>query len=904
MSKPNCAKGCGLSKVPNQNANEKRKCTVCGSQPVYPDEIWGCFLCWYYLCSRCYHADESTRAAIQSGIEERKTAEDKAKSAAMMADAAEREEKAKRATANAQAECKIREQKAAAEIEKNRKAQQARLKAEQDERDRVALQAKRQWEKEQEQLKNKRKQDQIAWYEKKIESVGNDLSSLNHRLELAKTQKVKMTENLKATNDKIKSYPERLAAQQKELRTMSKSGLDDAEKEMAKGEKEIESAIKKTGMQEQNVVKFLGLAAQMSGETLNTTGRSNQLNAALSCFGDLIGRKCRTKLLIETYAESEAECLAPFVSAFKSEGYVKMKSLKCKNQEEFDEILAIAEKEAQRAADEEKAAQGTAQENTANEEQETKEPNDDRKEEKTADPDDADDAEPMSAEELLTKYKLQKFWPKFEEEGWDDVQDWHEMTADDLKELGIKGGNAKKWNRLAKELKGEPIDDEPESTSLLNNMQKRCLKEICFSPDEWQHLEDEQDQTAREDLDGISDLLSVFFSRIHGGISQARELLDGFSSELNGPQKKAIKAAVAASADEKDDVPSDDAKDYDAAELAKRNAWKAGDQCEVYSKSNSRWLPATIASIEVEEDGDECLEWLVINNDLGTTARLGRLSQRVRTCAQRSHKVVLTSKDLALQDQNESLLAASVVAINVTKSMAKQFDANTITLQAKTIAESVEDCCCGIIQSQAAIRQAVMMVDEIRDLRPAHLDKDAEPVWDAMKEGSKSILKQALKMTQVSAEYFGFFLKFQNSFRFYQSNSSKTLTISTQHLIKDCKNFQMFNSDFTETVMALNEEASRVLTACVDTVMGASNFKIAQELRAKRQQIYLDAKKEYDTMVLDWQSKHGIDVLTAEKIKFAAGEAEQTAKVEHLTADHTRCNEMKTKLERQLANLV
>merc|ERR1712083_226631 len=47
---------------------------------------------------------------------------------------------------------------------------------------------------------------------------------------------------------------------------------------------------------------------------------------------------------------------------------------------------------------------------------------------------------------LLKKWGLSMFADKFEENGWDDPEFWHEMTDEELKDvMKMKGGHLKKW---------------------------------------------------------------------------------------------------------------------------------------------------------------------------------------------------------------------------------------------------------------------------------------------------------------------------------------------------------------------------------------------------------------------------------------------------------------------------
>merc|ERR1719385_120185 len=132
---------------------------------------------------------------------------------------------------------------------------------------------------------------------------------------------------------------------------------------------------------------------------------SNNLGTQISTFGKLMERQCCDSLTIQQYAVNELE---------KKEDAVKDSKEKPRPED-------------QTVDDEDKERDDEEQE--------------------------------IDAKTLLEKSKLIKFWPAMEEEGWDDPADWEEMTNDDLTEIGIKGGNLKKWKKMMKVLGGGADDD-------------------------------------------------------------------------------------------------------------------------------------------------------------------------------------------------------------------------------------------------------------------------------------------------------------------------------------------------------------------------------------------------------------------------------------------------------------
>merc|ERR1712087_160389 len=285
--------------------------------------------------------------------------------------------------------------------------------------------------------------------------------------------------------------------------------------------------------------------------------------------------------------------------------------------------------------------------------------------------------------------------------------------------------------------------------------------------------------------------------------------------------------------------PSDEKADFDEDEQKARAAWQLGSEVEVYSKAKQQWCPGIIDQIDSAEDAEEKdgEEWLTVAYE-GAQKRVGRLSQWVRSPLIGSdvpeevrEEVNPTAKDLQIAAQSEALTNASIVAINVTDSMKKQFEANPTALRALTVASGVQDCCMGIIRGQSALRRSLLMVEEIRDMKPADLTDSSKALWECMDTGAISIMKTALKMTQVTAKYFGFFMKFRQSFQYYLGNAQRPMLISCEYLMQDCAAFSQFNAEFTKFVAELNEKAVKVITECVQTGIGIQNFETAQRER-------------------------------------------------------------------------
>merc|ERR1712066_1186231 len=84
-----------------------------------------------------------------------------------------------------------------------------------------------------------------------------------------------------------------------------------------------------------------------------------------------------------------------------------------------------------------------------------------------ANDDDADDE--VSFRDLLKQWKLDKYADKFEDEGWDDPEDWHEISEEELKDdMGFSKGHVKKFNRKYKEWKEEQQEKKEKKTKEKN----------------------------------------------------------------------------------------------------------------------------------------------------------------------------------------------------------------------------------------------------------------------------------------------------------------------------------------------------------------------------------------------------------------------------------------------------
>merc|ERR1719464_1028488 len=254
--------------------------------------------------------------------------------------------------------------------------------------------------------------------------------------------------------------------------------------------------------------------------------------------------------------------------------------------------------------------------------------------------------------------------------------------------------------------------------------------------------------------------------------------------------------------------------------------------------------------------------------------QIGRYSDVIRPAMDADNKLAL---------QSRALTEASIVSIDVTKSMMDEFSQNVLTTRALTVATGVEDCCMQIVKSQGTIRQSVLLAQEILKLRPAHMSSEARVLWKSVDEGIVRIIKTAINMVRISSQYFGYFLLFKQAFQFYHSHQDKTLMTSLQHVHKTVRDFTVFKEDFSKTVQELSEEAMDCIKQCVETQIGASNFEKFRSSRKALLENWLDKKKIYDKKAMDLDNE--LDAKQKENINVCAEGARLEYRVRML--EHT-----------------
>jgi len=774
-----------------------------------------------------------------------------------------------RATAKEAAERKEREDK-----EKRKQthelAKQAQIDAAETERKRM-LQEMADAEAERERARKKEQEEHLERIRRqKIKQ--RDVSLKEVKEEIAKCEQAIDQSKLGVVNAKsiVKEKTESLAALENKIngfdayKEQMLKILDDAEDLKVKKQRfdenndEIEEAIKKTGQTEQNVARFLKLTSKMLEATTVTTMDTNRMSTQIKTFETMINRECSDKLTIEQYADEEEE-LKPLVGIFRNDGKVNMHTLKCNDNEEFEDLVSMVNTALAKQQEEMKDDTPKDSEERPGQTEETKQ-------------------EEVSPEALLKQWNLHKFWESMKEEGWDDPNDWPEIEEEDLKGFGFKKGNIKRWMRALNELKNGGND---EGGDLLSAKALGVLRRICMKPEEWEELEREQGEAAKAGLESVSPVLGDFFDSIYKGVKDASLML-ACTEEVNEKQMKAIEMT-------KEQVPSPENEEDDEKEPANQQAinvgnsalrmeWAEGSECEVYSETMKKWCNAKIVAIR--EHDDDGVEWLKveyegISEETGTTKELERASPCIRP------RFAVEKKDDMMRVQSYALKEAACSELCVTQKMMQRFEANEQTKRALTVAVGVEDCCKQVMMSQGTIRESLLLARAIWKMKPSNMKNEkCKELWDVVDDGAVRLMDSAIKMTKASDEFFGFFLRFRQSFLWYQSNKDRSLATSMKNLRIDCREFTSFQEKFLEQVETLNAEALRVIKECVKKQSGAESFEAHQAQRKKNQDSYLAAKAKHDLEEARLNAE--LDKLHADKATMSAAKARAVAEIQNL----------------------
>eukprot|EP01084_Bolivina_argentea_P084290 152471_1 len=211
------------------------------------------------------------------------------------------------------------------------------------------------------------------------------------------------------------------------------------------------------------------------------------------------------------------------------------------------------------------------------------------------------------------------------------------------------------------------------------------------------------------------------------------------------------------------------------------------------------------------------------------------------------------------------------------------------------MALGVEDCCKQLIKNQGEIRQAVFLAQEILGYKPANMSKQKTiKLWTAVDAGIIRIFDSALKMVRVAAEYFGFFLRFQNSFKFfiscYSNGRDVSLFTSLERLKKDVRDFNKFKNEFSKSVIELNATAMECIGNCVKESIGYLTWEKTQASLKDTETEYLRLRKMYDNRSLeldDVLQGYVKETQSMEQLKLFGDRYKTDEKAEYKSIDHS-----------------
>jgi len=438
--------------------------------------------------------------------------------------------------------------------------------------------------------------------------------------------------------------------------------------------------------------------------------------------------------------------------------------------------------------------------------------------------------------------------------------------------------------------KAEEKEDEPKPLPV-SKMETRMLKKICLKPKEsWQGLEKEKTDLTKIALVEMSPVFGGFFMRMNEVVKQAQKLLN-YSQKLNDEQNKAMKVLMENVKSPKAiEAPNDDNKAPDEINVkdqseqpemkssstedleklpdyAQRKGWKEASECQVYSDSKGKWYEGTIIKIDPKDDRE-----IEVKYDVGgysRTKQVDRFGPEVRD---------------PLVVESRAITAAITVDINVTEIMMSEFELTDTTLRVLPIARGVEQSTKAILLCQSQIRQSVKLAGAILNLKPANLTDAAKPLWGAVDAGIIHIIESALEMSKISAQYFGYFLRFNGSFQRFismnKANKDVTLFTSLEHIKNDIQEFSKFKKTFNAKVQELSDQAMQVIRKCVETQIGAQQFEETRAAREKAKEDYLNKKAKYDVESLRLDAE--LERLKDKKSQDMGEEAALKIRIAHL----------------------
>jgi hypothetical protein len=204
-----------------------------------------------------------------------------------------------------------------------------------------------------------------------------------------------------------------------------------------------------------------------------------------------------------------------------------------------------------------------------------------------------------------------------------------------------------------------------------------------------------------------------------------------------------------------------------------------------------------------------------------------------------------------INKQNENLYQLSVCNIDVIDYMDKNklFPNDENTNAVKALAINVESCCKKIITSRRDLRKGVLLVCNIIQYKPAQLDKDSQPLWDAIIKSSNNIMAQTLNIVETSANFFAFLFKFQSSFNVYIAANKNipnvSFSVALRELKKDFGDFDKFQTQFFENIQDISKNVLGDLDNIMTSIVGTKEFDTKKKEEEKYNDEYMNKLKIY-----------------------------------------------------------
>ena len=430
----------------------------------------------------------------------------------------------------------------------------------------------------------------------------------------------------------------------------------------------------------------------------------------------------------------------------------------------------------------------------------------------------------LSIEQYFSDANMQRFTPILAIEDLTNMNDLicegdeKEDEFEEIMEL-IKTGleeEHKQWETEKKEFEDKEENKDksfeqvkPEPKTKLTIKHKKFLKAVCYKPETWQTEQQEKIEVTKESLDDIAPLLGTFFERIHKTMKQAQLILT-YSSNDDGLTDEQLKAIEMNTNERKEDEKLD--------------------EVEIISNPTDDLAPeiTDIAPVESNKENEKAL-----------ISRFDAAGKK-------------------MFENSVALNKAARMSINVVASMSKEFEGSPNRSRALGLAQGIEGTCLEIVRSIGTIRQSLLLGQCILRMKPANMANErSKLLWSAVDSGIIQIFSNALKMSKVAANYFGFFLKFKQSFSYYLAAKEKSLLVSTEHLQTDIREFKKLSQSFDEQVSVLGDSAMKCIEDCVENAAGAENFEKNRADRVAKLRNYLEKKKIYDKRQMELDAMYG-----------------------------------------------